>query len=106
MSETFGVCLILVLKPLQVTMEIALALLLGSTILLLVPFKYVAAFLLFDLFTRELEFRRPMVEAFTKFLKERWDAVPAAPVVVLPFKDKESGAVDKKQVDGVKPERS
>lgn len=90
----------------QVAMEIALALLLGSTILLLVPFKYVAAFLIFDLFTRELEFRRPMVEAFTKFLKERWDAVPAAPVVVLPFEDKESGAVDKKQVDGVKPERS
>lgn len=87
-------------------MEIALVLLLGATILLLVPFKYVAAFLIFDLFTRELEFRRQMVEAFTKLLKERWDAVPAAPVVVLPFEEKEPGAVDKKQVDGVKPERS
>lgn len=96
----------------QVTMEIALALLLGSILLLLVPFKYILAFLIFDLFTRELEFRREMVEAFTKFLKERWDAVPAAPVVVLPFEEKESeteselGAVQKKQVEKVKPERS
>lgn len=81
-------------------------LLLSSTVLLLVPFKYVLAFVIFDLFTRELEFRRQMVVAFVNFLKERWDTVPAAPVVVLPFEDKESWAVQKKQVDKVKPERT
>ncbi|KAG8364083.1 hypothetical protein BUALT_Bualt19G0089400 [Buddleja alternifolia] len=88
----------------QTTTEVALVLLLGSTTLLLVPFKYILAFLIFDLFTRELEFRREMVIAFTSFLKERWDTVPAAPVVVLPFEDKESEAVQKKQGDKVKPD--
>ncbi|XP_057803473.1 uncharacterized protein LOC131018773 isoform X3 [Salvia miltiorrhiza] len=87
----------------QVTMEVALSLLVGSIILLLVPFKYVLAFLIFDLFTRELEFRRKMVEAFDNFLKERWDGVPAAPVVVLPLEEKEE---EKKQLDKLKPERS
>lgn len=67
-------------------------LLLGSTILLIFPFKYILAFLIFDLFTRELEFRRQMVLKFMSFLKERWDTVPAAPVVVLPFEEKESPA--------------
>ncbi|GER30446.1 hypothetical protein STAS_06376 [Striga asiatica] len=71
----------------QVTTEVALALLFGSTVLLVIPFKYVMAFVIFDLFTRELEFRREMVVAFMKFVKERWDVVPAAPVVVLPFED-------------------
>lgn len=88
------------------TTEVALALLLGSTSLLLVPFKYILAFVIFDLFTRELKFRRQMVEAFMSFLKERWDAVPAAPVVVLPLEDKESGAEQKKGVVRVKAERS
>ncbi|KAL7125072.1 hypothetical protein ABFS83_14G091200 [Erythranthe nasuta] len=90
----------------QVTTEVALVLLLGSTTLLLVPFKYILSFLIFDLFTRELEFRRQMVEAFTTFLKERWDAVPAAPVVVLPLVEEESKALQKKRVDKVKPERT
>ncbi|KAL0412731.1 UNVERIFIED_CONTAM: hypothetical protein Sradi_1474800 [Sesamum radiatum] len=90
----------------QVTTEIALVLLLGSTVLLLVPFKYILAFVIFDLFTRELEFRRQMVVAFMSFLKERWDAVPAAPVVVLPFEDKESATEQKTQVEKVKPERT
>ena len=57
----------------------------SAAILLFVPFKYVAACLIFDLFTRELEFRREMSKKFVTFLKERWDTVPAAPVAVLPF---------------------
>ncbi|CDO97535.1 unnamed protein product [Coffea canephora] len=69
----------------QVTTEVALLLLLSATILLLVPFKYILAFLIFDLFTRELNFRRQMVLAFRRFLNERWGTVPAAPVVVLPY---------------------
>ncbi|KAK6143749.1 hypothetical protein DH2020_024097 [Rehmannia glutinosa] len=90
----------------QVTTEVALVLLFGSTVLLLIPFKYILAFVIFDLFTRELEFRRQMVLTFMSFLKERWDAVPVAPVVVLPFEEKESKAVQKKQVDRVKSERT
>ncbi|KAL0387196.1 UNVERIFIED_CONTAM: hypothetical protein Sradi_2601400 [Sesamum radiatum] len=90
----------------QVTTEIALVLLLGSTVLLVVPFKYILAFVIFDLFTRELEFRRQMVIAFMSFLKERWDAVPAAPVIVLPFEDKESATEQRRQVEKVKPERT
>lgn len=81
----------------QITTEVALVLLLGSTILLIVPFKYILAFLIFDLFTSELEFRRQMVLKFMSFLKERWDTVPAAPVVVLPFEEKESPAAIQKQ---------
>lgn len=73
----------------QITTEIALVLLSSATVLLLIPFKYVLAFLIFDLFTRELEFRREMVKRFIKLLKERWDTVPAAPVVVLPFESDE-----------------
>ncbi|XP_059448210.1 uncharacterized protein LOC132179465 isoform X3 [Corylus avellana] len=74
----------------QITTEVALVLLSSATILLVVPFKYILAFLLFDLFTRELEFRRKMVKKFINSLRERWDTVPAAPVVVLPFESEES----------------
>ncbi|KAL5576022.1 hypothetical protein UlMin_017721 [Ulmus minor] len=74
----------------QVTMEVALALLSSATILLTVPFKYVLAFLIFDLFTRELGFRKEMVKTFMSFVKQRWNMVPAAPVVVLPFESEES----------------
>ncbi|KAM1014553.1 hypothetical protein ACFX2C_044522 [Malus domestica] len=73
----------------QITTEVALVLLSSATILLIFPFKYVLAFFIFDLFTRELEFRREMVKRFMKLLKERWDRVPAAPVVVLPFGSEE-----------------
>ncbi|PIN09646.1 hypothetical protein CDL12_17776 [Handroanthus impetiginosus] len=92
----------------QITTEVALVLLFGSTILLLVPFKYTLAFVIFDLFTRELKFRREMVMAFMSFLKERWDAVPAAPVVVLPYEDKERDKDKKrnKQINKVKSERN
>ncbi|KAL6501260.1 hypothetical protein OROHE_024907 [Orobanche hederae] len=88
----------------QITTEVALVLLFGSTVLLLIPFKYVFAFVIFDLFTRELEFRKQMVVMFVSFLKDRWDAVPASPVVVLPF---ESGTVLKKRVvKRAKPEKT
>ncbi|KAL9682607.1 hypothetical protein QQ045_014409 [Rhodiola kirilowii] len=69
----------------QVTTEVALILLSGATTLLVIPFKYILSLFLFDLFTRELEFRREMVKKFMALLKERWDTVPAAPVVVLPL---------------------
>ncbi|GAV61126.1 DUF639 domain-containing protein [Cephalotus follicularis] len=74
----------------QITTEVALVLFFSATILLTVPFKYVVSFLLFDLFTRELKFRREMVKRFISILKERWDTIPAAPVVVLPFESEES----------------
>lgn len=69
----------------QITTEVALALLGSAIVLLVVPFKYVLAFGLLDLFTRELEFRREMVMKFVTFLRERWASVHAAPVVVLPY---------------------
>lgn len=78
-------------------MEVALALLFGATILLVVPFKYIAAFLISDAFTRELAFRRQMVLRFMNFLKERWETVPAAPVVVLPFEDDKSDAPNQRK---------
>lgn len=80
----------------------------SATILLIFPFKYVLAFLIFDLFTRELEFRREMVTRFMNFLKERWDTVPAAPVVVLPFGSDEPipEPVRKENKDTSKSERS
>ncbi|KAI8025844.1 hypothetical protein LOK49_LG02G02870 [Camellia lanceoleosa] len=74
----------------QITTEVALVLLMSSAILLVVPFKFILAFLVFDIFTRELEFRRQMVMRFMTLLKERWDAVPAAPVVVLPYEGDET----------------
>ncbi|XP_020534678.2 uncharacterized protein LOC105633378 [Jatropha curcas] len=81
----------------QITSEVALVLLASATILLIVPFKYVAAFVLFDLFTRELEFRREMVKKFITFLKDRWETIPAAPVVVLPFEYDESTSTNRKE---------
>ncbi|MED6206974.1 hypothetical protein PIB30_031650 [Stylosanthes scabra] len=74
----------------QITTEVALVLLSSASALLVVPFKYILSFLLFDLFTRELEFRREMVKRFMKILRERWHAVPAAPVSVLPYESEES----------------
>lgn len=90
----------------QITAEVALALLASASILLTVPFKYILAFLLFDLFTRELEFRREMVKRFISFLKDRWDSVPAAPVVVLPFESEESRSeTETKEIENqAKPE--
>lgn len=79
----------------QITTEIALVLLLSSTVLLIVPFKYILSFFIFDLFTRDLEFRREMVLKFTSMLKERWDTVPAAPVVVLPYVGDKTGSTMK-----------
>ncbi|KAL6010739.1 hypothetical protein ACLOJK_001181 [Asimina triloba] len=57
----------------QITGEVALVLFFAATVLLIVPIKYVLAFLLFDLFTRELEFRREMVLRFMSMLRERQD---------------------------------
>ncbi|CAO2182213.1 unnamed protein product [Urochloa humidicola] len=74
----------------EVTTQVALVLLASSAVLLVFPFKYIIAFFTFDLFTRELEFRREMVMAFMNFLKERWESIHAAPVVVLPYKGAES----------------
>ncbi|KAJ6342829.1 hypothetical protein OIU77_023903 [Salix suchowensis] len=74
----------------QITTEVAMVLFSSAAILLVIPFKYVAACLLFDFFTRELEFRREMAEKFVTFLKERWNTVPAAPVAVLPYESKVS----------------
>ncbi|XP_059653426.1 uncharacterized protein LOC132300399 isoform X2 [Cornus florida] len=92
----------------QITMEVALVLLLSSAILLVVPFKYILAFLLFDFFTRELKFRRQMVVKFMSLMKERWDTVPAAPVVVLPFEGDETGALSQRKRidDGSNSERT
>ncbi|XP_073273567.1 uncharacterized protein [Primulina huaijiensis] len=93
----------------RTTTEVALVVLLLSTVLLLFPFKYILAFVIFDLFTRELEFQRQMVVAFMNFLQERWDTVPASPVAVLPFGEKESDTSQKKlkkQTGKVKLERT
>ena len=51
----------------------------------MVPFRYILAVSTLDLFTRELEFRREMVAAFISFVKERWESIEAAPVIVLPY---------------------
>jgi len=69
----------------EVTTHVALVLLASSAVLLVVPFKYILAFFTLDLFTRELEFRREMVAAFISFVKERWESIHAAPVIVLPY---------------------
>ncbi|XP_019093505.1 PREDICTED: uncharacterized protein LOC104701789 [Camelina sativa] len=74
----------------QITTEVALVLLSIATVLVIFPFKYVLAFVLYDQFTRELEFRKEMVKKFNAFLRERWEMVPAAPVIVLPFVNEES----------------
>ncbi|GFY89212.1 chromosome-partitioning protein, putative [Actinidia rufa] len=65
-------------KSQYITTEVALVLLISSAILIIVPFKYILAFFLFDLFTRRLEFRREMVTKFTSLLKERWAIFPVA----------------------------
>ncbi|CAO2812934.1 unnamed protein product [Amaranthus hypochondriacus] len=76
----------------QITNEVALVLLSSATILLIIPFKYILAFFTFDMFTRELNFRRAMVLKFRRFLRDRWETVPAAPVVVLPFENDQKGS--------------
>ncbi|KAJ0972007.1 hypothetical protein J5N97_019966 [Dioscorea zingiberensis] len=76
----------------EITRDVALLLLSGSIVLLVVPFKYILAFVLFDLFTRDLEFRREMVIRFKTFLKEKWASVYAAPVVVLPYEGDKSNS--------------
>ena len=58
-----------------------------GTVLLLVPFKYVISMIILDLFTRELEFREETVRQFRLFMKDRWAAVTAPPVVVLPYEN-------------------
>ncbi|XP_038887912.1 uncharacterized protein LOC120077886 isoform X2 [Benincasa hispida] len=85
----------------QITTEVALVVLSSAIILLIVPFKYVLSVLIFDLFTRELQFRQETVKRFMKFLRERWDSVPAAPVVVLPFDNAElkSSSTQQKEVE-------
>ncbi|KAL9244329.1 hypothetical protein vseg_018116 [Gypsophila vaccaria] len=81
----------------QITNEVALVLLSCATVLLIFPFKYVLAFFVFDVFTRELEFRRAMVVRFRKMLKDRWETVPAAPVIVLPFENVNKGLAHQTQ---------
>ncbi|KAI3815417.1 hypothetical protein L1987_15084 [Smallanthus sonchifolius] len=78
----------------QITTEVAMVLLFGSAVLLIVPFKYILSFFIFDLFTRELEFRKETVMKFMRFLRERWATVPATPVSFLPFK---SNTMDQKK---------
>ncbi|KAL4580693.1 hypothetical protein LXL04_016894 [Taraxacum kok-saghyz] len=90
----------------QITMEVAMVLLFGATILLTVPFKYVVSFLIIDLFTQELEFRKEMVIKLISFLKARWDTVPASPVSVLPFDDKNGKSQKKETNELPKLERS
>ncbi|CBI23859.3 hypothetical protein VitviT2T_018590 [Vitis vinifera] len=91
----------------QVTTEVALVLLGSATILLVIPFNYVLGFVILDLFTRELEFRREMAMRFIRFLKERWDTVPAAPVAVIPFESDDSWSVDqRKEINNKKSERT
>ncbi|XP_004485508.1 uncharacterized protein [Cicer arietinum] len=86
----------------QITTEVAVLMLTWATILLIIPFKYILSFLLFDMFTRELEFRRKMVKRFMKILRERWHAVPAAPVAVLPFENEESKSeISSKELENI-----
>ncbi|XP_042457687.1 uncharacterized protein LOC122041887 [Zingiber officinale] len=87
----------------EVTSEIAMVLLGLAIILLVIPFKYILAFVIFDLFTRELDFRRKMVIKVMKFLRERWAAVHAAPVVVLPYESTDMVGVD--NIDADKTDR-
>lgn len=69
-----------------------MVLLLSATILLMVPFKYVLALLLLDIFTGELQWRKEMRTKFFDLLRERWSTVPAPPVVVLPYQSKATGS--------------
>lgn len=81
----------------QITTEVAMVLLFGSAVLLTIPFKYILSFFIFDIFTRELEFRRETVKKFMRFLRDRWETVPATPVSVLPFKSKDTDPVIQKK---------
>lgn len=83
----------------QITTEVALVLISSATILLIVPFKYIFSFLLFDMFTRELEFRREMVKKFRSFLRERWHTVPAVPVSILPFENEDRSEIYLKEIE-------
>lgn len=74
-----------------------MVLLFGSTILLTVPFRYVLSFLILDIFTQELNFRKKMVVKLIRFLKARWDTVPASPVSVLPFNSSNTNAKSEKK---------
>nr|XP_043624074.1 uncharacterized protein LOC122595713 [Erigeron canadensis] len=80
----------------QITTEVAMVLLFGSAVLLIIPFKYILSFFILDIFTRELEFRKATVMKFMRFLRERWDTVPATPVSVLPFKSNDTNDVNQK----------
>lgn len=78
-----------------------MVLLSSATIMLIFPFKYLLGCFIFDVFTRELEFRREMVKKFMSLLSERWKMLPAAPVVVLPYESDESGSgSERKQLSG------
>nr|GEZ61351.1 hypothetical protein CTI12_AA056460 [Tanacetum cinerariifolium] len=81
----------------QITTEVAMVLLFGSTILLTVPFKYVLSLVILDLFTQELDFRKEMFVKFISFLKARWDTVPASPVSVLPFNSNDTNGNQEKK---------
>ena len=74
-----------------------MVLLFGSAVLLTIPFKYILSFFIFDIFTRELEFRRETVKKFMRFLRDRWETVPATPVSVLPFKSNDADPVIQKK---------
>lgn len=64
---------------------VALGLFTAALTLMFVPFRYVCVFVLLDQFTCELEFRREMVRKFVRQVQDWWEAIPAAPVVVLPY---------------------
>lgn len=77
----------------QITTEVAVVLLLSATILVMVPFKFVVACLLLDIFSAEVEWRKEMRTKFFNILRERWNTVPAPPVVVLPYQSDEEESV-------------
>ncbi|URD77727.1 hypothetical protein MUK42_18588 [Musa troglodytarum] len=91
----------------KVTFEVAVVLLGSAIILLVIPFKYILAFIIFDLFTRELQFRKEMVVKFVSFLRERWAGIHAAPVVVLPYESPKTvtEGVNTTNPDRIKSER-
>ncbi|KAJ7517685.1 hypothetical protein O6H91_21G035200 [Diphasiastrum complanatum] len=78
---------------LQATNKAILVLVGIALILLLVPSRVLCTLLLLDQFTIELDFRKPMFLEFVNLLKDWWETIPAAPVVVLPFEKTESSHV-------------
>ncbi|XP_072965996.1 uncharacterized protein [Typha angustifolia] len=92
----------------EITTQTAVVLLGVASVLLVVPFKYILAYVLLDLFTGELEFRRNMVIKFISFLKERWASVHAAPVVILPYESSEAGTaqIPEKASEQIKSEKT